>query len=477
MFQVEEKSARQLAASLAKGETTSYELVLTYMERIARIDKSGPTLNSVLELNPDALYIAGAMDRERKKGRVRSPMHGIPVLIKDTINTADKMRTSAGSIALADNFAPYDATIVKKLRDAGMVVMGKTNMTELSNYMSYTMRNGYSSRGGQVINPYNPKGEVWGSSSGSAVAVSANLCAAAIGTETDGSIIWPSHVNGTVGMRPTSGLISRYGTIPVCTTQGTPGPMTRTVEDAAALLNILAGPDEKDPSTWSTEDLIPDDYTAFLDLDGLSGLRLGINRGYFDDFSDDQKAVAEKSFGAMREKGAVIVEGISLPHLNCDSSIMFYEFKMCLNAYLATCTTTQCKSLKDIIDFYEKHRERLKYGMTTLQDAQDNTSGTCTEPKYILDRLESLRISRKDGLDKVMNENDLDILVCPGITDCSPISGYPSIIVPAGYGSDNMPFGMTFVGRPFSEPTLFKAAYSFEQATKARKAPVFPTER
>jgi len=474
MFPVEEKTIAQLRESLEKGETTSYELVLSYMERIARIDKSGPYLNSVLELNPDALYIAEAMDRERKKGKVRSPLHGIPVLIKDNINTADKMRTSAGSLALADNFAPYDATVVEKLRAAGMVLLGKTNMTELANYMSYTMRNGYSSRGGQVINPYNPEGDVWGSSSGSAVAVSANLCAVAIGTETDGSIIWPSHLNSTVGIKPTRGLVSRHGIIPICTAQDIAGPMARNVADAAAFLNILVGEDEKDPSTWCREDVIPEDYTQFLDAEGLKGLRLGINRGYFEEFSEDQKAIAERSFAAMKEQGAELVEGISMPHLRCDSSVLLYEFEMCLNAYLATCTTTKCKSLKDMIDFYGDHpKEGLKYGMTILQDAQYNTSGNCTDAKYILDRIEALRISQKDGLDKVMDENQLDILICPGITDSSPISGYPSIIVPGGYGDDNMPFGITFVGRPFSEPLLIKAAYAFEQATKARKAPVF----
>lgn len=474
MFSVEEKTIAQLRKSMETGEVTSHELVLCYMERIARIDKSGPSLNSVLELNPDALYIAEAMDRERKKGKIRSPLHGIPILVKDNINTADKMHTSAGSLALADNFAPYDASIVTRLRDAGAVIMGKTNMTELANFMSYTMRNGYSSRGGQVINPYNPEGDVWGSSSGSAVAVSANLCAAAIGTETDGSIIWPSHLNSTVGIKPTRGLVSRHGIVPICTAQDIAGPMTRTVEDAAALLNLLVGEDEHDSSTWSREEDIPGDYTEYLDPEGLKGLRLGINRGYFEEFSSDQKEIAENAFKAMAGKGAILAEGISMPHLRCDSSVLLYEFQLCLNAYLATCTTTRCRTLKDMIDFYGDHpKEGLKYGMSILQDAQYNTSGTCTDAKYILDRINALRLSRQDGLDRIMDENRLDLLVCPGITDSSPISGYPSIIVPAGYGDDNMPFGITFVGRPFTEPLLIRAAYAFEQAVRARKAPCF----
>ena len=330
MINMEELTVAKISQMLADGEISSRQLVLNYMERIALYDKSGPKLNSVLELNPDAVYIAEAMDRERAKGKLRSPLHGIPILIKDNINTHDKMRTTAGSIALDDNFAPYDAWIVKKLREAGLIIMGKTNMTELANYMSYTMKNGYSSRGGQVINPYNPEGDVWGSSSGSAVAMSANLCALAIGTETDGSIIWPSHMNGTVGLKPSRGLVSRTGIIPICTAQDTAGPMTRTVADAAALLNIIVGEDPEDPSTWCRD--IPEDYTAYLDKDGLKGLRLGINRGYYDDFSQEQKDIAEKAYKAMESCGAELVQDVNLPHLRSDASVLLYEFKMCLNA-------------------------------------------------------------------------------------------------------------------------------------------------
>ena len=472
MIPMEELTVSGIRRMLENGQATSRELVLNYMERIARIDKSGPMLNSVLELNPDALYIAEAMDRERAKGKVRSPLHGIPILLKDNINTRDKMRTSAGSLALADNFAPYDAFIVTRMRRAGLVIMGKTNMTELANWMSYHMRNGYSSRGGQVINPYNPEGDVWGSSSGSAVAVSANLCALAVGTETDGSIIWPSHMNGTVGIKPSRGLVSRHGIIPICTAQDTAGPMTRTVADAAALLNVLAGEDEEDPSTWCRD--TPRDYTDYLDADGLRGLRLGINRGYCDDFSEEQKAVAEGAYRVMERCGAILVQDTNLPHLRSDSSILLYEFKMCLNAYLSTNPALKCRTLKEIIDFYGDHpKEGLKYGMGILLDAEYNTSGTCTDPKYILDKAACQRGAQEEGLLKLMDGHKLDVLVCPGITDCSPISGYPSIIVPAGYTSDNLPFGVTCVGRPFSEPTLIRAAYSFEQAARARRAPEF----
>lgn len=470
MINMEELTVAEISRMLAEGEISSRKLVLNYMERIALYDKSGPMLNSVLELNPDALFIAEAMDRERAKGRLRSPLHGIPILIKDNINTHDKMRTSAGSIALDDNFAPYDAFIVKKLRDAGLIIMGKTNMTELANYMSYTMRNGYSSRGGQVINPYNPEGDVWGSSSGSAVAMSANLCALAIGTETDGSIIWPSHMNGTVGLKPTRGLVSRTGIIPICTAQDTAGPMTRTVADAAALLNIIVGEDPEDPSTWCRD--IPEDYTAYLDKGGLKGRRLGINRGYYEDFSQEQIDIAENAYRAMESCGAELVQDVNLPHLRSDSSVLLYEFKMCLNAYLSTNPHLRCHSLKDMIDYYGAHpQEGLKYGMSILLDAQYNTSGNCTDPKYILDKAKCQREAQEEGLLKILDGSELDVLICPGITDCSPISGYPSITVPAGYSSDNMPFGITFVGRPFSEPTLIAAAYAFEQATRARRAP------
>ena len=470
MINMEELTVAEISRMLAEAEISSRQLVLNYMERIALYDKSGPMLNSVLELNPDALFIAEAMDRERAKGRLRSPLHGIPILIKDNINTHDKMRTSAGSIALDDNFAPYDAFIVKKLRDAGLIIMGKTNMTELANYMSYTMRNGYSSRGGQVINPYNPEGDVWGSSSGSAVAMSANLCALAIGTETDGSIIWPSHMNGTVGLKPTRGLVSRTGIIPICTAQDTAGPMTRTVADAAALLNIIVGEDPEDPSTWCRD--IPEDYTAYLDKGGLKGLRLGINRGYYEDFSQEQIDIAEKAYKAMESCGAELVQDVNLPHLRSDSSVLLYEFKMCLNAYLSTNPHLRCHSLKDMIDYYGAHpQEGLKYGMSIPLDAQYNTSGNCTDPKYILDKAKCQREAQEEGLLKILDGSELDVLICPGITDCSPISGYPSITVPAGYSSDNMPFGITFVGRPFSEPTLIAAAYAFEQATRARRAP------
>ena len=480
MFVLEECTVDSIRSAFENGELTAYELVLQYMERIARYDKAGPMINSVLELNPDALDIAEAMDRERKAGKIRSPLHGIPVLLKDNINTHDKLCTSAGSLALTDNYAPYDATVTRKLREAGLVVMGKANMTELANFMSFTMKSGYSSRGGQVVNPYKPGAEVWGSSTGSAVAVAANFCALAVGTETDGSILAPSYINGTVGIKPTRGLVSRHGIIPVCIAQDTAGPMTRTVADAAALLNVLAGEDEFDPSTWCRRDVIPRDYTAFLQTDGLKGIKVGINRGYYKDkayhevFDKEMIALAEKAFDVVGDCGAEVVQDTNLEHLKNDLNVMLYEFKKCLNAYLSTNPSLKNGSLKKLIDFYGDHpREGLKYGMTLLQAAEYETSGTLTDPEYILDRIACLRNSRENGIDRVMDEHNLDVLLCPGITDVAPVSGYPSVGVPAGYKKDGTPFGITFVGRPFSEPVLIAAAYAYEQASKERRAPVF----
>lgn len=279
-------------------------------------------------------------------------------------------------------------------------------------------------------------------------------------------------MNGTVGLKPTRGLVSRHGIIPICTAQDTAGPMTRCVADAAALLNIIVGEDSEDPSTWCRD--VPEDYTAYLDVNGLRGLRLGLNRGYYEDFSEEQKRIAEDAFQALEKAGATLVSGTDLPHLRSDASVLLYEFKMCLNAYLSTNPSLRCHTLKDIIDFYGDHpQEGLKYGMSILLDAEYNTSGTCTDPKYILDKAACQRGAQEEGLLKLMDDNGIDVLVSPGISDASPISGYPSIIVPAGYTSDNMPFGVTFVGRPFSEPLLIRAAYAFEQCTKARRAPVF----
>jgi amidase len=475
MFNFEEATLNQIQAAFDSGELTSFDLTAWYLERIADIDKSGPCLNSVLEINPEALFIAEAMDRERKLKGKRGILHGVPVMVKDSINTHDKMHTSAGSLALADNFAPYDATVVKKLRQAGAVILGKTNMTEFANYMTKAMKNGYSSRGGQVLCPYNPDGNAWGSSTGSAVAVSPNLCAGALGTETNGSVIWPSHNNGVVGIKPTLGSVSRYGVIPISTAQDTVGVIARTVEDAAALLGVIAGYDENDAITWSRDDQIFENYTQFLDKNGLAGLRIGVNKGTYDELTEEQKLLADKAYDVIANCGAELVPGFDLPRLRCDREILFYEFKQSLNAYISTCSPAlKVKSLQDIIDSNNNRPDiALKYGQSILLDVEHKTSGTLTEAEYLRNRVSYLKKSRDNGVDKLMNEDNVDIYVTPGISDASPISGYPSIVVPIGFTSDNMPFGLTFVGRAFFEPLLIKAAYAFEQAMQGRRAPVF----
>lgn len=473
MINIEEASINYLQGAMNKGDVTSRKLVLTYMERISKYDKSGPKLNSILEINPDALFIADAMDHERMTTGVRGPLHGIPVLLKDNINTKDKMHTSAGSIALSESYATYDAFLVGKLRAAGAVILGKTNMTEFANFMTEGMPNGYSSRGGQVLNPYDVSRDPSGSSSGSAVAVSANLCAAAIGTETCGSIMSPAYMNGIVGIKPTVGLISRSGIIPISNSQDTAGPMARTVEDAAIMLGAVAGIDEMDPATWTSKDRTYTDYTPFLDKEGLQGARIGINKGYISDFPEDELKVINTVISVMEKNKAVLVHGTDLPHIGGKSSVLLYEFKQCINAYISSLGPgAPMHSLREIIDFNNHHpEEALKYGQKTLIRAECETSGTLSESAYILDRINDIRISQTEGIDKVIDENKLDALFCPGITDTAAVAGYPSIMVPAGFTSDGMPLGVTFVGKAFSEPALIKIAYAFEQMTKARVKP------
>lgn len=479
-FILEEATISKIQEAFASGELTSRELTRMYLERIATYDKSGVSLNSVLELNPDALFIAEKMDMERAEGTIRGPMHGIPVLIKDNIDTRDNMHTSAGSLALADSFAPKDAFLVKKLRDAGAVILGKTNMTELANFMSDCMPSGYSSRGGQVLNPYNP-GPLTpgGSSSGSAVAVAANLCAVAVGTETSGSILDPACLNSLVGIKPTLGLISRSGIIPITYSQDTAGPLARTVEDAAILLGAMAGEDPADAPTLLSRGKAHSDYTKFLDRDGLRGARIGINRGYEDDFNDEEKKQIATAIEIMREAGAEIVEGIHLPHIGSESCVLMYEFKSAINRYLASLGPhAPVKTLHDIIRFNnENHQETLKYGQVVLLKAEFETSGTLTEARYIRDRLRDLRLSRDEGIDRLCKEHRLDALFCPGVTDSAAVSGYPSIIVPAGFLSNGTPFGVAFTGVAYSEPVLLRLAYAFEQRDPARIPPILAEER
>lgn len=473
MFNIVETDINSIQVAMNKGEVTSRELVLAYMERISKYDKSGPNLNSILELNPDALFIADAMDHERVTAGVRGSLHGIPILLKDNINTHDKMHTSAGSIALSNSYAPYDAFLVKKLRAAGAVILGKANMFEFAGFMTEDMPCGYSSRGGQVLNPYDLTKDPSGSSTGSAVAVSANFCTVSIGTETCGSIISPAFVNGIVGIKPTVGLISRSGIIPISNSQDTAGPMARTVEDAAILLGAMTGMDKADPATWAGKGRVYSDYTQFLDKNGLEGARIGINRVYINDFTEDGLKVFNSVITIMEKNKAVLVQGTDLPHSGGKSCVLLYEFKQCMNSYLSSLGPgAPMHSLKEIIDFNnQNHEKALKYGQKNLIRAEYETSGTLTESTYISDRINDLQLSQKEGIDKVIDENKLDVLFCPCISDIAAIAGYPSIVVPAGFTSDGMPIGVTFMGKAYSEPVLLKIAYAFEQAIKARVMP------
>lgn len=471
---IEETTIARLQTAMSSGEITSKELVIGYLERIARFDQAGVQINSVLEINPDAIYLAEALDMERGAGRVRGPMHGIPVMLKDNINTGDKMHTSAGSLALTNSYAPKDAFLAARLREAGAVILGKTNMTEFANFMTKGMPSGYSSRGGQTRNPYGPgQFDVGGSSSGSAAAVAANFCMVSVGTETSGSILDPSYYNGIVGIKPTLGLISRTGIVPITFTQDTAGPMARTVADAAILLGAMAGEDADDPATWTSRGRSSTDYTAYLDDQGLKGARIGINRGYEKEFTEEEKRLIEASIETMRRAGAEIIEGTDLPHIADHSRVLLYEFKAAMNSYLASLgPSAPMSNLGEIVDFNHRHpKETLKYGQKLLLAAELETSGRMTEPRYLQDRLRDWRASREEGIDRVMDEHRLDALFCPGVTDSPAVSGYPAVIVPAGYREDGQPFGVSFAGKAYSEPTLLRIAYAFEQEAPVRKAP------
>ncbi|HZG86617.1 amidase family protein [Paenibacillus sp.] len=478
---LEEATIDDLQRGMDAGVVSSKELVLQYIQRIAALDKNGPRLNAVLEINPDALVIAEAMDRERAVRGPRGPLHGIPVLLKDNIETGDRMHTSAGALALADSYAPRDAFVAGKLRQAGAVLLGKANMSELAKFVSLRMPNGYSSRGGVVRNPYGPGlFDVGGSSSGSAAAVSANLTAVALGTETLGSIINPSVENSIVGLNPTIGLVSRDGLVPLAPTHDTVGPMTRTVADAAALLGAIAGFDERDDATRIGLGRAVADFRPYLREDGLRGARIGIPKNaHYPDLRGEEKRLLERELGVIEKLGAVLVEIEDLSRLErqeWDLTVLIYEFKPAFNHYLSRLGPhVPVHSLKDLIAFNRMHNPGVAlYGQHLLIEAE-RTSGTLTEPEYILTKMRDLENSRRSGIDAFVEKYRLDAILSPGHTGVAAPAkaGYPSITVPAGYRADGKPFGLTFTSRAFSEPTLFRIAYAYEQATMHRKSPVF----
>ncbi|MFS0864446.1 amidase family protein [Fredinandcohnia sp. 179-A 10B2 NHS] len=470
-----EATIEDLQDKLSSGEITSKQLVLMYLHRISLYDGE---LKSVLEINPDALHLAAALDKERTITGARGPLHGIPVLLKDNIATHDKMHTSAGSLALADSYAPADSHVAHVLRDAGAIILGKTNMTEWANFMTEGMPSGYSSRGGQTLNPYGPgKFDVGGSSAGSGAAIAANFAAVAVGTETSGSILSPASQNSLVGIKPTVGLVSRTGIIPIAHTQDTAGPMARTVKDAAILLTALVGTDFEDSITLTGDDLAEVDFTNYLDVDGLKGARIGVAREvYFDYLSEEKRVVLDKAIQELEKLGAVIIEDVKIPSTKNKWSyhVLTYEFKSDLNAYLQNVDPRlKIRSLADVIAFNEANEDKmLKYGQVILKEAEE-TSGTLTEKDYLQALENDHYHSTINGIDYVLKEHQLDAIVFPNNFGAGipAKAGYPSITVPAGYSPEGEPVGITFTGTAFSEPTLLKLAYAFEQGTKYRLPP------
>lgn len=494
-FELEEATVQQLQDWMRAGRYTARQLAEAYLGRIREVDGQGPTLRSVIETNPDALQIADAMDAERRGGRVRGPLHGIPVVIKDNIDTADRMMTTAGSLALDGTPAPRDSFIAERLRAAGAVIIGKTNLSEWANFRSTRASSGWSGRGGQVRNPYALDRTPCGSSSGSGAAVSANLAAIAVGTETDGSIVCPSSSNSVVGIKPTLGLISRAGVVPLSHSQDTAGPMARTVADAAALLTALAGVDPRDSATTGARGRIAPDYTRFLDPNGLRGARIGVARAKM--FGSDPHAdrVVNAAIDRMKELGATIVDPADIPHLGeydgDEFTVLLYDFKADLAAYFASRgATSKVRTLKDVIDFNERERAREMpyFGQEIMLMAQEK--GPLTDKAYVDARAKCVRLAGREGIDAVMTRHRLDAIVAPtgsvpwpidvllgdhgvgGSSTPAAVAGYPNITVPAGYAF-GLPVGISFIGRAWSEPTLIRLAFAFEQATKHRTPPRF----
>ena len=491
-FELDEETISSLQEKLTSGSYTSEQLVELYLKQIESIDKNGPTLNAIIEINPDAVSIAKEMDNERKNGKNRGTLHGIPVLIKDNIDTADKMQTTAGSLAMIGNIASQDAFIVKKLRDAGAIIIGKTNLSEWANFRSIQSSSGWSGRGGQTKNPYILDHNPCGSSAGSGVAVSANLCVIAVGTETDGSIVCPASVNGIVGIKPTVGLVSRSGIIPISKTQDTAGPMARTVKDAAILLGVLSGIDNKDLITNQSKGKSFTDYTQFLDLNALKGKRIGIEKkpqGY----NKSINALLENTITILKQKGATIIEIDYIDKINslgeAEFEVLQYEFKEGLNHYLSS-ANAKVKSLKDVIDFNLANEDKSMpyFRQETLESS--NLKLGLQDKKY-KDALNKSFNGSKMILDSLFFENKLDA-VC-GITmgpSCSidviygdrwggysltmpaAVSGYPHITVPGGKVYD-LPVGLSFFGTSYSEPKLIGIAFAYEQASKHRVKPEF----
>jgi amidase len=493
-LEVAEASIADLQGEMLRGTITSLQLVNAYLARIKAIDKSGPKINSIIELNPAAKAIAADLDRERKAKGPRGPLHGIPVLLKDNIATADRMQTTAGSLALLGAIAAEDAFIVKKLRDAGAIILGKTNLSEWANIRSIRSTSGWSARGGLTKSPYALDRNTSGSSSGSASSIAASLATIAVGTETDGSITSPASLASLVGIKPTLGLVSRAGIIPIAPSQDTAGPMTRTVADAAVLLTALAGTDVQDPATREA-DQHGQDYSRFLDLNGLRGKRIGVVRSQFSGQSDLVAKVVEAELAVLTAQGAVLVELAEIPntakYADSELTVLLFELKASLPRYLATyAPASPIKSLADVIAYNLKNsaKELQHFGQELFINAQ--AKGDLDSQEYKDALANNLKFSREQGIDKVLAENQLDALVAPtgelawltdfihgdssgnSFTTPAAVAGYPHITVPAGFAK-GLPCGISFVGKAWSEPTLIAMAYAYEQASRRRRPPSY----
>ncbi|ARA92544.1 amidase [Rhodothermaceae bacterium RA] len=493
-FELSEVTIDALQEGMEAGRFTARDVVQHYLDWIADVDRQGPAVNAVIELNPEALEIAAALDEERRASGPRGPLHGIPVLLKDNIDTADRMHTTAGSLALADHVARQDAFVAQRLREAGAVILGKTNLSEWANFRSTRSSSGWSGRGGQTRNPYALDRNPCGSSSGSGAAVAANLCVAALGTETDGSIVCPSNANGIVGIKPTLGLVSRAGIIPIAHSQDTAGPMARTVTDAAIVLGALAGVDPRDPATEAAREHAHVDYTAFLDPDGLRGARIGVARNYFG-FHDRVDRLMEAAITTLRQGGAEVIDDVPIETAGQfggdEYQVLLYEFKHDLNAYLAGIEPSiPYRTLEDLIRFNEEHaaEEMPYFGQEIFLQAQEK--GPLTEPAYREALARCKRLAGAEGIDAALQRHNLDALIAPtggpawptdlvngdhflgGSSSAAAVAGYPNVTVPAGfvYG---LPVGLSFIGTAWSEPTLLRLAYAFEQATMVRRPPRF----
>jgi amidase len=493
---IEEATLAELQAAMESGQLTSLDITNIYLDRIKALDQSGPQINSILEVNPDAAQIARALDRERRQSGSRGPLHGIPIVLKDNIDTADRMQTTAGSLALVGEPPAQDSTVAERLRQAGAVILGKANLSEWANFRSFHSSSGWSGRGGQVRNPYVLDRNPCGSSSGSAASVAANLCAASLGTETDGSVVCPSNHNAVVGIKPTVGLTSRAGVIPISHTQDTVGVHGRTVADAAIVLGALTGVDPRDPATQASEGKSHTDYTQFLDPNGLQGARIGVPRNMgFTGYSEETDALFETALQAMADAGATIVDPADFPNADqlltdqAELIVLVYEFKRDLNAYLATRTGVPVQTLADTIAFNIAHADvELKW---FLQEWFELAEAEIFSEAEYLDALErGPRIAGPEGIDAILAAHSLDALVAPTGSPSWPtdlvngdhflgasswpaaMAGYPLINVPSGYAF-GLPVGISLMGTAFSEPTLIKVAHGFEQATNHRRAPEY----